>query len=87
MQIPDLINGVFELGGGLMSWVNFKRLLRDKKVKGVDWRITGFWSLWGTWNLAFYPLLGQWASAIGGVFLVAGNTAWVVLAIKYRKSI
>lgn len=43
-----------------------------------------FFSAWGIWNLVYYPTLGQWASFIGGVLLVAGNVAWVVLAISLQ---
>lgn len=43
-----------------------------------------FWS-WGIWNLFFYPSLGQWYSFVGGIALVAGNTVWVALALRYRN--
>jgi hypothetical protein len=83
MNTPDLINGLFEAGGALLSWLNVKRLLRDRTVQGVYWPITGFWSLWGAWNIFFYSHLACWASFAGGLALVIGNTVWVVLAAYY----
>lgn len=82
---PDLINGVFETVGGLMCWMNVQKVLKDKSVAGVYWPIQAFFSAWGLWNLYYYPTLNQWASFVGGVFLVVGNTIWTVLAAYYAR--
>ena len=82
MSIPDLVNGAFELTGGAVCWLNVRRLLRDRKLAGVDWRVSGFFSAWGFWNLLYYPSLHQWASFAGGIALVIANTTWVVLALR-----
>lgn len=84
MTIPDLINGAFELGGGLMQLQNCRRLLRDKVVRGVDSRVFVFFTAWGMWNLYYYPSLNQPASFVGGVFIVTANAVWVSLAWRYR---
>lgn len=86
MLWPDLINGGFELLGAAFTWRNYQQLRRDRQVHGVYWPTTAFFAAWGLWNLVYYPTLGQWASFAGGVLLVAGNVAWVGLAIqlKYR---
>lgn len=81
----DLINGAFELTGGVVCWLNVLRLLRDRSVRGVDWRVSAFFFAWGIWNLAYYPTLHQWASFAGGVALVIANTTWVVLALRLIK--
>ena len=81
---PDIVNGTFEFVGGILCWANACRLYRDKVIKGVMWQVTGFFTAWGFWNLLYYPALGQWVSFAGGVFLVVGNAAWVVLALKYK---
>ena len=84
---PDLINGGFELLGAVFTWRNYLQLRRDRRVAGVYWPTTAFFAAWGLWNLVYYPALAQWASFIGGIALVAGNVAWVVLALRlhYRK--
>lgn len=83
MNLPDVINGSFELFGAFAALLNVRRLIKDKSVKGVDWRVTAFWVCWGLYNLYYYPHLGQWASFYGGVTVVLANTAWTVLALIY----
>ncbi len=84
MTSADAIKGIFEALGGLAIWQNCRRLLRDKQVRGVDWRVTFLMTAWGFWNLYYYPALGQWASFVGGLVIVSGNFVWVALAIRYR---
>lgn len=86
MGWPDLINGGFELFGAAFTWRNYQQLRRDRQVHGVYWPTTAFFAAWGLWNLVYYPTLGQWASFFGGVLLVAGNVAWVGLAMRLRYS-
>jgi uncharacterized membrane protein YfcA len=80
----DGVNGAFELSGGLFLFLNVIRLLKDKKVSGVSLAPVVFFSVWGLWNLVYYPSLGQWCSLVGGITVVVMNTVWVVLAIYYR---
>ena len=80
----DLINGTFEAIGGIMIWSNVFMLLKDKKVMGVNVWATVVFNLWGIWNLYYYPSLNQWASFVGGLVIVSGNTFWVFLAYKFR---
>lgn len=83
---PDLINGAFELLGAYFTWRNLLQLRRDRRLAGVYWPMVAFFTAWGLWNLVYYPALGQWASFAGGVLLVAGNAAWVALAIRLRRA-
>jgi hypothetical protein len=86
MNTPDVVNGAFEVLGGLMIWLNVRALRRDRMVRGIDWRVTWFFTLWGFWNLFYYPSLDQWASFVGGLVIASGNVAWLALVIKYRRS-
>jgi len=36
MNLRDLVNGLFELGGGILLWKNCHRLYVDKQVVGND---------------------------------------------------
>lgn len=83
----DLINGIFEIIGAYFTWMNARALYRDRKIMGVYWPMTFFFSAWGVWNLHYYPSLGQWVSFTGGVLLVSGNVAWIglLLVFKYKK--
>ncbi len=86
MSLNDLLNGMFECFGAGMIWLNVFALLRDRQIRGVNWKVTGFFWSWGIWNLWYYPSLHQWASFAGGVLICFANFVWLGLAIKYRRS-
>lgn len=81
---PDLINGLFELLGAYYSWRNARQLYLDRSIRGVYWPAWVFYSAWGLWNLYYYPALDQWFSAAAGAVLVAGNLAWIGVAVRFR---
>ena len=85
MQWNDIINGSFELIGAIVTWINVHRLYRDKETKGVFWPVWIFFSLWGMWNLIYYPSVGHFFSLYAGIVLVSGNIAWVILAFIYQQ--
>ena len=81
----DIINALFELCGAVLTWVNVSKILKDKKVVGVYWPIWIFFSLWGLWNLFYYPSVGHMLSFYAGIVLVAGNITWVIIAFCYMR--
>lgn len=85
IELVDIGNGCFETTGAWFTWRNAWQLYKDKKVTGVYWPTTLFFTCWGVWNLLYYPILNQWFSFMGGVFLVLGNVAWVTLYLRYHK--
>jgi hypothetical protein len=85
MQTNDIINGSFELVGGVASWINVYKLYQDKAVRGVYWPAMFFFAAWGFWNMYYYPTLDQTFSFIGGAFMSLANAAWVILAWKYTR--
>lgn len=82
---PDMINGLFELGGGLLICLSIRRLHIDKVVRGVSVLPVTFFAAWGYWNLYFYPHLDQWWSFIGGLMVVGANTIWVLQMLYYIR--
>jgi len=85
MSLPDGINGSFELFGGLFILLHCVRVYRDKRVSGISIIAVGYFSLWGAWNLYYYPHLEQWISLCGGAFIAAMNFLYVSLLLYYRK--
>lgn len=82
---PDVVNGLFELFGSWFTWSNFNALRKEKKISGVYWPSTLFFSAWGVWNaFGYYPALGQWFSFAGAVLLFSGNFAWLILLVKIK---
>lgn len=81
--IPDLINGCFEFCGSLAIFGHCREILKDKIVKGVNWKSVVFFSSWGAYNTFFYSNLNQWWSFTGGLFIFAANIYWMYLLWKY----
>ena len=83
--MPDLVNGLFELLGGLLIALSCRRLYLDKQVKGVSLWPVLFFNSWGMWNLYFYPSQGCWLSFLGGLSTVTANTVWVGQIVYYSR--
>jgi len=80
---PDMINGCFQFFGGVLLFRNSWLLFKHKKVRGVSLLPTIFFSIWGFWNLFYYPYLKQMISFYAGITVVTANTLWIGLAIYY----
>jgi len=81
----DLVNAAFQVIGSIAVWLNVVALYKDKKVKGVNVGSFLCFTLWGYWNLYYYPHLGQTASFIGGISIAIANTVWTILVIQYKQ--
>lgn len=86
IQLPDLVNGLFESLGGIAICGNVIKIYKDKMVRGVNLKSVLFFTLWGGYNLYFYPHLNQWCSFVGGLSIFVANAIWITLAWKYRKA-
>jgi hypothetical protein len=82
----DIINGLFELIGGFLLLLNVLEIYKHKEIKGIHWGPTVFFTVWGLWNLHYYPSLDQWFSFAGGLVIVTVNSVWLYLIWKYRKN-
>lgn len=78
---PDLINGSFELFGGICNWLNVRRYLQSRRVEGIFWPSAIFYASWGCWNLIYYPSLHQPFSFAAGIFLTSGSLTWLAFVI------
>jgi len=85
MVLPDLGNAAFEGFATVISMLNVWQILKDKEVKGVSaWPTIGF-TMWGIWNLFYYPFLGQTYSAIAAGGMITVNATWLYLYWKYTR--
>ena len=82
---PDLINAGFEVGSALVSVINVMALWKARRISGVHWAPTLFFTAWGLWNLFFYPHLGQWASLAGAVGIVGVNATWLAMVWWFSR--
>ena len=83
MAWQDFLNGSFELAGGLFILLSILKLHKEKKVRGVSYVHVGYFTVWGYWNIYYYPYLDQWISFIGGLSVVLVNTFWLGQIIYY----
>lgn len=82
----DFINGMFEMGGAVLLALHVRKLWQDKMVRGVSpWPFV-FFTLWGWWNLYFYPSVDCWWSFAGGIPVVAVNSIYLYLMWKFRNN-
>lgn len=84
-HVPDLINGLFEGLAGLMVLNHCRVLYADKSTRGVSIVSSIFFTMWGFWNLYYYPTLNQPISFYGGMFVVAANIVYVGMMVFYRR--
>jgi hypothetical protein len=85
MSKLDLINAGFEVFGAVAQWRNVVKLYQDKKLAGVDWRVTLVFALWGLWNIPFYLGMSAPLSSAAAACLTLANAVWVALAIRYTR--
>lgn len=85
MNLPDIINGSFELGAGIAVLLHCLALHRDRQARGISLLAVAFFVAWGLWNLFYYPHLGQLVSFIGGLFVTAANFLYVGMLWRYRR--
>lgn len=83
INLPDAVNGTFELGGAAVNLLNIKAIVRDREVKGINSWVYVWFSTWGLYNLYYYPHLNQWMSFAGGAAIVTVNCSWLALAAYY----
>lgn len=81
---PDRINAALEYLGVIFTLYNSIILVQDDgQVQGISIASTVFFTLWGCWNLYYYPYLNQKASAIAAAGLVVANSTWLILYALY----
>jgi uncharacterized membrane protein YfcA len=85
MNWQDLINGAFEAAGCFFILLHILRLLKDKKVRGISVVAFTYFTLWGFWNIYYYPHLDQWISFAGGTAIAIVNGVYVLLILYYIR--
>lgn len=84
MSTPDLINAGFEIGAGFAVLHHCWCLRQDKQARGVSVLAVLFFTVWGVWNVFWYPWLGQVFSFVAGIFVTAANALYVGMLGYYR---
>ena len=85
MSWADIVNSSFEGAAALFILNNCRILYRDKILRGISILSTVFFTLWGGWNIYYYPSLNQWASFWGGIVVTCVNVWYVGMMVYYNK--
>lgn len=86
MPSHDLINAAFEGLAGLMVANHCRVLLRERCVRGVSLLAVLFFTLWGAWNLYYYPALGQSLSGTCAVLVTITNATYLLMAWRFKRA-
>lgn len=85
VNLPDLINSCFALGGGVAMTFNCVKLFQDKSVRGTSILSGLFFLTWASWNVFFFTHLDQWVSVCTTVVEVGSMVTWVSMAVYYTR--
>lgn len=86
MVSPDIITGLLEGTGALLTMGNVLKLYKQKEVKGVSLAPAVFFTGWGWWNIYFFYSLSQHYALLGAGLMAIVNTVWLGMALCYRRS-
>ena len=84
---PDMINGGLEAVGAAAVLNHCWTLYQHKQVRGVSVASTALFTVWGLWNLYYYPHLDQFWSFAGAIFITLANALYVGLMLHYTDAI
>jgi hypothetical protein len=79
----DLVNALFEAAGGLFMPLSIRKLYSEKLVRGVSWIAVAFFTIWGLWNVFYYPHLEQYLSFVAGLWLCGVTLIYLTMLIYY----
>ena len=82
----DIINSLFELSTSIIALINIYRIIKDKKVRGVEWRSWIFYTIWSFWACYYYVDINHIFSFVAAISVATCNVWWLTLSIKYRKN-
>lgn len=85
MSGPDIINGAFEFAGAMAGFWNVVVICRQKQVRGFAPLAYIYFTLWGAWNIYYYPHLNQWFSLAGTIAITISNGLFAGLAIYFSR--
>jgi hypothetical protein len=55
-------------------------------VRGTSLLTVLFFTLWGGWNLYYYPSLGQTLSGACALLVTVTNALYLLLALRFRRA-
>lgn len=83
----DLVTSVFDAIFVYSGVSNVRQLVRDKQVKGFDWRNMALYALWNIWTIfVIYPHAALYLANVINSFYLLTQIVWLTLYVRYRRS-
>ena len=88
INLPELININFEIFVACVAWINVRKLLEDKEIKGIAWSPYIIFTCWRFWDVFYmYPALGMRYAALLALISAIGQSVWVCCALYFEYSV
>lgn len=84
--MPDLINGIFGVLGGLFIALSIAKLHQEKTVRGVSIVHVAFFTSWSWYHVYFFTTVNLWWSWAGAVGMMTANTIWLCQMVYYSRT-
>ena len=82
----DLITAVFDSIFVYAGVCNVKKLIKDKQVKGFDWRNMCLYLAWNFWStFVIYPAAQMHLANVVNFVYMLTQVTWLVLLVKYNR--
>lgn len=83
--MPDLINGIFGVLGGLFIALSIAKLHREKTARGVSIVYVAFFTSWSWYHVYFFTTVNLWWSWAGAIGMMTANTIWLCQMVYYSR--
>ena len=84
----DLITSAFNIIFVYSNYLNLKTLIKDKTVKGFDWRNMILYFAWNIWSTCIiYPDAKLYIANIFNMIILLLQLTWIILYLHYRSLI
>jgi hypothetical protein len=83
-KMMDIINCIFEGSAILVTYLNIKKILKDKHTSGITVVSQVFYFAWAIWNVYFYYEWHTFYSLWVSIFLAFANIIWLILVLYYK---
>lgn len=85
MNWTDTVNALWELAATGFVLLNVARTHKAGGTAGVSRWNQLYFTLWGVWNLVFYPFNDHWMSAAAGACVAAANALWLAQCLFWDR--
>lgn len=81
----DLITSIFDFIFVCSEIQNLRVLIKDKQVKGFDWRNMCLYSAWNIWTIfVIYPNASIYLANVINILYLLTQIVWLSLFAKYK---